>query len=69
MRAGTIQFEGRDLTSIGDRERRAMRGQVISMVFQDPIAGLNPTLPVGQQIEEVLRAHTGIGRKEAKQRA
>ena len=68
MRAGTIQFEGRDLTTIGDGERRTMRGQAMSMVFQDAIAGLNPTLTVGRQIEEVLRAHTGIDRKEAKQR-
>ena len=69
MRAGTIQFEGRDLTTIGDGERRTMRGQAMSMVFQDAIAGLNPTLTVGRQIEEVLKAHTGIGPKEAKQRA
>ena len=69
MRAGAIHFEGRDLSTIDKRERRTMRGQAMSMIFQDPVSGLNPTLTVGKQIGEVLTEHSHVGRKDVKQRA
>lgn len=68
MTGGTIRFQGRDLSTLTDAERRAIRGDDMSMVFQDPVAGLNPLLTVGRQIEEVLSEHTNIPKKEARRR-
>jgi len=50
---GTIHFEGKDITSIGDDEIRELRTNAISMVYQNPIAALNPTIRVGKQVAEV----------------
>jgi oligopeptide/dipeptide ABC transporter ATP-binding protein len=57
---GTAEFEGRDLLRISDRERRAILGRRISIVFQDPLAALNPLMPVGEQIAEAIRAHSRL---------
>ena len=51
------------------RAMRSVRGKQIAMVFQDPMASLNPIVPIGRQISEALRVHDGIGRKEAIERA
>jgi len=51
---GSIHFEGKDITSIGDDEIRELRTNAISMVYQNPIAALNPTIRVGKQVEEVF---------------
>ncbi len=66
--SGQVRLEGRDVLSLSERDQRSLRGSQISMIFQDPVSGLNPVLTVGQQIEEALRAHN-VGKLEARRRA
>jgi oligopeptide/dipeptide ABC transporter ATP-binding protein len=66
---GSVRFEGRDLVSADDEELQSVRGQEISMVFQDPMTSLNPVYRVGDQIVEQLQAHRKIDDHEAKTRA
>jgi len=63
--SGRILFRGEDLLQKPVKEMRALRGQVISMVFQDPLASLNPVFAVGEQISRVIRAHRDVSKKEA----
>ncbi|MEQ9618724.1 MAG: ABC transporter ATP-binding protein [Deltaproteobacteria bacterium] len=65
---GRIIFDGADLLSLGDRDMRSVRGNRISMIFQEPISSLNPVFTVGDQIGEALRTHLNISRKEEKGR-
>lgn len=67
--SGTIGFEGYDILTLSRRERRALAGKRISMVFQDALAALNPTFPVGWQIAEVLRIHDDVSSRAARARA
>ncbi|MGJ4950565.1 ABC transporter ATP-binding protein [Bradyrhizobium sp. HKCCYLS20291] len=67
--AGSIKLEGRDILSLSDREMRALRGNDISMIFQEPMTSLNPVLTVGRQIGETLRLHQGLDRDAAEKRA
>jgi oligopeptide/dipeptide ABC transporter ATP-binding protein len=67
--SGSIRFEGRELLGLSDREMRRHRGADIAMVFQDPSRSLNPTMRVGAQITEALRAHQELDRQAARQRA
>ncbi|TGD95543.1 ABC transporter ATP-binding protein [Methylobacterium nonmethylotrophicum] len=67
--AGAIRFEGRDLLQLPEREMRRIRGNAISVIFQEPMTSLNPVLSVGRQIGETLRLHQGLSRKEAEERA
>src|ERR1041385_7603571 len=53
---GRVTLQGQDVLQMGSSELRAQRGHHISMIFQDPIAGLNPVLPVGEQVEEIITA-------------
>lgn len=64
---GNIFFEGRDLARISAEDMRAIRGNRISMIFQDPMMTLNPVLTVGVQITETLLAHRNISKKEARE--
>ena len=64
-----IEFEGRDLLALGDKEIRAIRGNRIAMVFQEPMTALNPVFTVGDQIAEVARVHDRVTRREAWTRA
>ena len=64
--AGEIQFDGHDLLTMKESELRRVRGRQITMIFQDPIAGLNPVLNVGDQVAEVMTTHLGVGKKAAK---
>jgi len=64
-----IEFEGRDLLSLDDRSIRAIRGNRISMIFQEPMTSLNPVFTVGDQIAEVVRVHGPASRREAWERA
>src|ERR1700693_4785405 len=57
--AGSIRFEGRDLLTVSEQEMRGIRGNAISMIFQEPMTSLNPVLTVGQQIGETARVHQG----------
>ena len=59
--AGSIRFAGKDLLQLSDREMRAIRGNDISMIFQEPMTSLNPVLTVGRQIRETLMIHQGLG--------
>lgn len=65
--SGEIRFDGRDLLSVGERERSALRGDKMAMIFQEPMTALNPCYTVGDQIEEVFAAHRKM--KKADQRA
>ncbi|MBR0669815.1 ABC transporter ATP-binding protein [Neoroseomonas soli] len=67
--AGSIRFNGRDLLKLSDREMRAIRGNEISMIFQEPMTSLNPVLTVGRQIGETLRLHQGMSKSQAEARA
>jgi len=67
--AGRVQFEGRDLMQLGEREMRQVRGAGIGMVFQEAAAALNPVMRVGAQVGEALRVHRKMSRREAWRRA
>jgi peptide/nickel transport system ATP-binding protein len=64
-----IHFKGRDVLKCSRRERRALRGDRISMIFQEPMSSLNPVYSIGSQIIEAIRAHKRISRGEARKRA
>jgi oligopeptide/dipeptide ABC transporter ATP-binding protein len=66
---GRILFDGADLLSLDTGAMRAVRGDRIGMVFQEPMTSLNPVLSIGFQIEEVLRLHRGLGRREARKQS
>ena len=57
IKSGKVEFEGTDLTKVSDRQMREIRGQKIAMVFQDPMSSLNPLIPVGKQVAEMIRVH------------
>jgi dipeptide transport system ATP-binding protein len=67
--ADKILFQGRDIRNMPDSERRKLIGKDMAMIFQEPIASLNPCFTVGFQIEEVLRIHMGLGKRERRARA
>jgi peptide/nickel transport system ATP-binding protein len=66
---GRLNFLGRDLLALPEPEMRKVRGDEISMIFQEPMTSLNPVLTVGRQIGEALRLHRGLGRAEARARS
>ncbi len=68
IEGGQILFEGKDLLRISKEELRSIRGNQISMVFQDPMSSLNPFLTVERQMTEVLETHRAMRRKEARHR-
>ena len=55
--SGRIRLHGRDLLEMGEEERRQLRGQAMAMIFQDPVASLNPLMTIGKQVEEIIKAH------------
>ncbi len=63
---GSILFKGTDLAACGEKERRKLYGDRITLIFQDPMTSLNPVLRVGRQVEEVLRLHKPLSHEEAK---
>ncbi|MBM4409251.1 MAG: ABC transporter ATP-binding protein [Chloroflexi bacterium] len=67
--SGSAMFEGRDLIGLRDEEMRKVRGARIAMIFQDPLASLNPVLTIGRQITEALETHKDMGRGAARKRA
>ncbi|MEO1093233.1 MAG: ATP-binding cassette domain-containing protein, partial [Pseudomonadota bacterium] len=66
---GQIRMEGRNLLDLGEEEMRDIRGNEISMIFQEPMTSLNPVYTIGEQIAEVLRRHKGLGASAAWSRA
>lgn len=69
IEAGSIEFDGVDLLKAGDREIRAVRGNQISMIFQDPMSSLNPVMRVVDQIAEVVRVHEKCSKADALKKA
>ena len=69
IRRGRVLFDGTDLLTLSDKEIRKVRGQEISMIFQEPMTSLNPVLTIGYQIAEVVRRHMGTTKKAAHARA
>jgi oligopeptide/dipeptide ABC transporter ATP-binding protein len=69
IEGGTIELEGRDLLKLSERDMRSVRGNRISMIFQEPMTSLNPVYTVGWQIVEAVRLHKKASRKEARNRA
>ena len=67
--AGSIRFQGKDLLALPERDMRDIRGNAISMIFQEPMTSLNPVLTVGRQIGESLRLHQGLDPSAAEARA
>jgi oligopeptide/dipeptide ABC transporter ATP-binding protein len=66
---GAIRFDGKDLLSLSERQMEDIRGNHISMIFQEPMTSLNPLLTVGRQISEAIALHQGLSRREAMDRA
>lgn len=70
IKSGSVLVDGADITHYSEREMRKIRGKLFSMVFQDPMTALNPTIPVGDQIAEAVRVHDRrVSRKAARARA
>ena len=67
--SGSIRLAGRDLLALSEAEMRDVRGNDISMIFQEPMTSLNPVLTIGRQIAETLRLHQGLDRRAALRRA
>jgi peptide/nickel transport system ATP-binding protein len=67
--AGAITFQGKELLALSEREMRGIRGNDISMIFQEPMTSLNPVLTVGRQLSETLRLHEHLNRGAADARA
>jgi peptide/nickel transport system ATP-binding protein len=66
---GSVRFEGTELLTLGAADMRDRRGRDIGMIFQDPLSSLNPVLPIGLQVAEVLQRHQGLDRATAWQKA
>lgn len=66
--SGKIMFEGENLLEKSKRDMKKIRGERISMIFQEPMTSLNPVFTVGNQIDETLRIHKGLSRQEAKKK-
>jgi peptide/nickel transport system ATP-binding protein len=67
--SGSIMFEGRDLLALSEDDMRAVRGNDIAMIFQDPMTALNPVFTVGAQIVEAIRTHQTVSKQAARERA
>jgi dipeptide transport system ATP-binding protein len=67
--ADSMTFDGQDLKGMSDKERRKIIGRDISMIFQEPVASLNPCFTVGYQLEEVLKRHMGLKGSASRARA
>ncbi|MCD2332201.1 ABC transporter ATP-binding protein [Borreliella americana] len=68
-KSGEILFENQDLLKLSEKELLKIRGNKISMIFQDPMTSLNPFLRISTQLEETIILHQGLGKKEAKKKA
>ncbi len=66
---GSIRFQGRDLLTMPESERRSIRGDQIAIIFQDALSALNPVFSLSWQLGEMFRVHRGTSRGEARKRA
>ena len=69
IKSGSIKFMGRDMSTFSDAELRTLRGSRISMVYQEPMASLNPAMKIGNQLNEVLMLHEGLSEQDAAKRS
>ena len=67
--SGNIWFDGKDLLKMSDEELRGYQGEELSIIFQEPMTSLNPTMRIGKQVEESLRIHTKLSKAERRARA
>lgn len=67
--AGRVFLEDTEISGLKNDEMRRLRGRDIAMIFQDPVSGLNPVLPIGLQVEEIITTHLGVSHREAKRRS
>src|SRR5580658_32746 len=63
--SGSVQLEGRELVGLPDAELRALRGNEVAMIFQDPLTSLDPTKTIGYQVAEPVRLHRDASKREA----
>ncbi|MFK0337648.1 ABC transporter ATP-binding protein [Agrobacterium deltaense] len=68
-KSATVRFNGDDILKFSSRQRRALRGNRISMIFQEPMSSLNPIYTIGSQIVEAIRVHSKLSKKQAEARA
>ncbi|CVI20802.1 putative oligopeptide transport protein (ABC superfamily, atp_bind) [Agrobacterium fabacearum CFBP 5771] len=68
-KTATVRFNGDDILKFSSRQRRALRGNRISMIFQEPMSSLNPIYTIGSQIVEAIRVHSKLSKKQAEARA
>ncbi|MCK4237029.1 MAG: ABC transporter ATP-binding protein, partial [Candidatus Krumholzibacteria bacterium] len=66
---GSIYFEGRDLLGLSEKEMRKVRGNEISIVFQEPLTSLNPVFTCGEQVREAISLHQKLGRRASREKA
>ncbi len=66
---GKVLFDGADLLQMDDEPMRRLRGSEISMIFQDPISGLNPVISIGEQVAEIITSHENVSKRDALSRA
>jgi len=66
---GSLEFEGKDLATLSEKQYRELRGNDMAMIFQEPMTSLNPVYRVGNQIVEAIRTHEKVSKAEAKDRA
>ena len=69
IESGEILFQGTDLLKLEEQDMQAIRGNEISMIFQEPMTSLNPVLTIGRQISEVISLHQGVSDRVARDRA
>jgi peptide/nickel transport system ATP-binding protein len=69
IEGGEINFQGKDITKLNGEELRDLRGDKISVIFQEPMTSLNPVYTIGQQIQEAIMLHKGLSKVEAKKEA
>ena len=64
--SGSIEFEGKDLSNVSQKELQNIRGKEISMIFQEPMSSLNPSMKCGKQVAEIIKQHTSLSNNEIK---
>jgi len=69
VQSGQILLRGQDLLRLGERDMRTVRGRQVSIIFQEPMTALNPIMPVGRQVAEMIRAHSDTSRADAEKEA
>lgn len=69
IKNGSITLDGKDILNLPQKDLESIRGNLVSMIFQDPMTSLNPVLTVGEQIAEVIGLHENISEKEAADKA